>query len=140
MVVCNQNTLLFSFLFTSRLVTILKVIKVPIQVSDILGLTVNLKLINFSSQVSLLFVLEMSTNFTSYTVNLYCFDMDPVTTKFSPASFFSKNREHSSSNHGLCCFNSHRPRLSLAEILIPSLMFSQAITLSAPKLQNCLRF
>ena len=27
----------------------------------------------------------------------------------------SKNREHASSNHGLCCFSSYRPRLSLAE-------------------------
>jgi hypothetical protein len=57
---------------------------------------------------------------------------------------WSKNFEHSSSIHGLCCFLSCSPRLSLAEILILSLMFSQALfmsslTLSSPKLQTCLR-
>jgi hypothetical protein len=47
---------------------------------------------------------------------------------------WSTNSEHSSSNHGLCCFCSYRPRPSLAEILIislnvfPRLCYVHAIT------------
>ena len=43
----------------------------------------------------------------------------------------SKKPKHSLSNHGLCCFNSCRPKLSLAEVLIFSLMFSQALFTSS---------
>ena len=38
----------------------------------------------------------------------------------------SKKCRHSSSNQGLCCFNSCRPRLCLAEVLMFSLIFSHA--------------
>ena len=38
---------------------------------------------------------------------------------------------HSLSNHNLCRFNSYSPRLSLAEVLIFSLMFSQALFTSS---------
>jgi len=44
---------------------------------------------------------------------------------------WSKKPKHSSSNHGLCCFSSCRPRLSLPEVLIFSLMFSQALFMSS---------
>jgi hypothetical protein len=44
---------------------------------------------------------------------------------------WSKNFEHSSSNHGLCCFLSYSPRLPLAEILILSLMFFHALFMSS---------
>ena len=37
---------------------------------------------------------------------------------------------HSSSNRGLCCFNSYRPRLFSAEVLTFSSMFCQALFLS----------
>ena len=43
---------------------------------------------------------------------------------------WSNNHEHSLSNHGLCSFNSYRPRLSLAEDLILSLMCSQTFFMS----------
>ena len=54
---------------------------------------------------------------------------------------WSKKCEHSSSNQGLCCFNSCRLRLSLAEVLIISLMFFQApfmslLSLNFPKTAN----
>jgi hypothetical protein len=54
-----------------------------------------------------------------------------------------KSRKHSSSNSGLCCFISYRYRLSLAEVVMFYLMFSQALfmfflSLSSPKLQNVL--
>ena len=50
--------------------------------------------------------------------------------RISACFLWSKKPKHSSSNHGLCCFNSCTPRLSLAEVLIFSLMFSQALFMS----------
>jgi hypothetical protein len=44
---------------------------------------------------------------------------------------WSKKRKHSSSNHGLCSFNSYRPRLSLAGVLIFYLMFFQSLFMSS---------
>ena len=48
---------------------------------------------------------------------------------------WSKKRKHSSSDRALCCFYSYRPRLSLAEIFIFSLMFSQALFMSSLSLK-----
>ena len=48
---------------------------------------------------------------------------------------WSKNRKHSSPNHGLCCFNSYRPRVSLDEVLIFSLTFSQTLFMSSLSFQ-----
>jgi hypothetical protein len=48
---------------------------------------------------------------------------------------WSKKRKHSSSNHGLCSFNTYRPRLSLAEVLIFSLMFFQSLFMSSQSFQ-----
>ena len=51
------------------------------------------------------------------------------------ASFlWLKNPKHSSTNHGLWCFNSCRPRLYLPEVLMFSLMFSQALFMSSSSL------
>jgi len=47
---------------------------------------------------------------------------------------WSKKCKFSSSNHGLCRFGSCRPRLCLAEVLIFSLMFSQALFMSSSSL------
>jgi hypothetical protein len=49
--VCNQIAFLILYYISSRLVTVFKVIDAPIQVSDILVLTVCFKLINFSFQI-----------------------------------------------------------------------------------------
>jgi hypothetical protein len=68
--VCNQITLFILYYISSRLVTLLKVIDAPIQVCDILVLTVCFKLINFSYQIFPLFVPEMSISFTSYIVQI----------------------------------------------------------------------
>jgi hypothetical protein len=48
--------------------TLLEVIDAPIHISDLFDLTVSLKLINFSFQIVLIFVPEMSASFTSYTI------------------------------------------------------------------------
>jgi len=46
----------------------MKVIDAPIQVSDMSDLTVSFKFINFSCQIFLLFVPELSTSLTYYIV------------------------------------------------------------------------
>ena len=54
-------------------------------------------------------------------------------THFILACFVSsKNPKHSSSNHALCHFNLCKLRLSLFEVLISSLMLSQALFMASP--------
>jgi hypothetical protein len=50
---------------------------------------------------------------------------------FGLLHFVPKKPKHSSSNHGLCYFNSYRPRLSLGKVFIFPLMFFQALFLSS---------
>jgi hypothetical protein len=57
--ICIQITLLILYDISSRLVTFLKIIDAPIQVSDIFDLTVSLRFNNFSFQIFPLFVPEM---------------------------------------------------------------------------------
>jgi len=66
--VCNQITFLILYYISSRLLTLLKITDAPIQVPNIFYLTVSFKFIDFSSQILLLFVPEMSASFTSYLV------------------------------------------------------------------------
>ena len=65
MEVSKQITFLIHYYRRSRLVIALKVTDVPINVSCVLGLAFNLKFINFSFQIFLLFVPGMSTSSTS---------------------------------------------------------------------------
>ena len=64
--ICNQITLFFLYYIISRLLTLLKAIDAPVQVSDIIYLTVNFKVIDFSFQKFCLYVPEMSNSFTSF--------------------------------------------------------------------------
>jgi len=64
--VCNQITLLIRCYINPRLITLLKVSDTTVQVSVILGITVSFKVINFSFQIYLLLVCEMSTSFRFY--------------------------------------------------------------------------
>ena len=66
--VCKQITVLTFYYIRYRLVTLLKIIDAPTQVSDIFYLNVVSKFINFSFQIFLLFVPETSASFTSYNV------------------------------------------------------------------------
>ena len=70
--VCYQVTFLILYYIKSRLVPFLKVIDTPKQVPNVLDLTVSFKFPNFSPQICLLFVPEMSANFMSWIVqNIY---------------------------------------------------------------------
>src|SRR5215471_1740306 len=68
--VCHQVTFLILYYNSSRLVPLLEVINAPIQVPDIVDLTVSFKFLNFSFQICLLFVPEISASIPSYTVQL----------------------------------------------------------------------
>ena len=48
----------------------------------------------------------------------------------------SKNCEHYSSNHGLCCFNSYRPRSSLVEVLLCQALFMSLLSFKFSKVAN----
>ena len=72
-------------LLCSRLVTLLKVIDAPVQVSDILGHTVSSYFINFSFQIFLLLLLllvSLSFTFLHCLDYLHCFGLDPVAIAF----------------------------------------------------------
>ena len=68
--VCNQFGFLILYYITSRLVPLLKVFDVPIQVPNVFDLTVSFKFLSFSYQICILFVPELSANFTSYIVQI----------------------------------------------------------------------
>ena len=112
---CDQITCFILYYISSRLGTLLKVIDAPIKVPYIFNLTVSFKILNCGLQIGLLFVPEMSASFTSYIVQTIYI---PLTWILYPLQFcllpFIQKCSHSSSNRGLCCFNSCSPRLSLA--------------------------
>ena len=66
MKVCNPSLLILYYI-TSRLVTPLRVTD-ALYKSNILDIIVSFKLINFSFQIFIVFVPEMSTSFMSYIV------------------------------------------------------------------------
>ena len=68
--VCNQISFLVLYYNSSRLLPLLEVINAPIQVPDIVDLTVSFKFLNFSSQICLLFVPEIPASITYYIVQI----------------------------------------------------------------------
>ena len=91
--VCHQVTFLILHYITSRLVPLLKVTDAPIQVPNVLDHTVGFKFLNFSSNIWLFFVPEVSANFTSYIVqDIYialAWILYPL--QFSPLPLMQKN-------------------------------------------------
>ena len=69
-----------------------KVIDAPIQVPNVFELAVSFKFLSFSSQICLLFVPEMSVNFTSYTVQIIYIALAWIlySLHFSPLSLIQK--------------------------------------------------
>ena len=127
--VCNQIILLVLYYISSTLVTLLEVTDAPIQVSDILVITVSfssslISAVRYSFFLFLKCLLALW--FTLFRLSILLW-FGSHNLWILTCLLWSKNCEHSSSNHGLCCFHSYRPTLSLAEILRVSLMFSQAL-------------
>jgi len=87
---------------------------VPTQVSDILVLAVSFTFINFSFQIFLILFLKcpLASRLTVFKLSTL-FYSSSHTHCILDCFLWSKSREYSSSNHGLCCFNSQKPRLSL---------------------------
>ena len=109
--VCKQVAFLILNYITFRLVPLLKVFDAPIQVPNVLDLTVNFEFL--SSQICLLFVSEMFANFTPCNVQVVYVVLAwiYVSTAFVVAFFDPKNLNTRFTNLGLFCFNSCRPRL-----------------------------
>ena len=102
-----------------------------ILVSDTFYLAFSFKFINISFQIFLLFVPEMLlvSGLTLFRLSTFLW-FGSYNHWILACFLWFKNYEHSSSNHGLYFFNLYRPRLSLAKVVIFSLMFSQAIFVS----------
>jgi len=65
---CSQITLLMLYYISSRMVNFLKVIDVPVQVSNIVHLPVSNEFISFSFLINILLFPEMSNSLVSYIV------------------------------------------------------------------------
>ena len=117
--VCNQITILILHYISSRLVTFLKSL-MPLQKLVIfLDLTVSFKFLNFSFQICLPLFLKCLLASCLTLVRISTLSWLGSCIRCILACFlWSKKLKHSSPNHGLCCFNSSRPRLYLAEVLI----------------------
>ena len=110
--VCNQITLLIIYYVSSRLVNFLKVTDAPVQVSDILFLTVCFSFMILPSIYSLcLFLWCLLASplllFTLSTLLWFGSCKHCILACF----LWSKIFEHSLSSHGDCCFCSYRPIL-----------------------------
>ena len=133
--VCKQINLLIHYYSSSRLVTLPKVIDSPLQITNIFYLIISIKFLNFRFQIILLFFSEISARFKSYIVQIIYIALVWILYLCISNSFFYKTHKHSSSDHGLWCFNLCRPRLFLADVLIFSLVFSQALFMSSLSLK-----
>ena len=82
--VCNQAILLILYYISSRVVTLLRVNNAHIEVSDILGLTVSYKFINFSFKIFLIFFMTclLASQLTLFRLSIDYFGLDPVTIAF----------------------------------------------------------
>jgi len=81
--VCNQIALLILYIISSRLVTLLKVIDAPLQVSDIFYLTVGFELSILAFGYSFILFLKCLLSLCLHCLDyLYSIGLDPVTTAF----------------------------------------------------------
>jgi len=131
--VCNQITFVILHYISSRLVTLLK---------DIKSLTPLYK-----SLIFMILLLVSSSSILAFRYAFFLFLKCLLASRLTllwlgsfihcilACFLWSENPKHSSSNHGLCCFNSCNPRTSLAEVLMFSLMLSQALLKSSSSLQ-----
>ena len=132
--ICNQLFFVVLYYISSRLVSLLEVINASIQVPNVIDLTVSFKFLNFSFQIYLHFVLKclLALHLTLFRLPILL-RLGSFINCILACFLWTKKSKHSLWNHGFCCFHSCSPRFSLVEILIFSLMFSQALlTFSSP--------
>jgi len=131
--VCNKITLLILYTISSRLVTILKATDAPkMSLVFFILLLVPSSLILDFRYFFFIFVPALSSIFTSSIVQIITLLLFGFCNRCILACFlWSKNRQHSSSYHNVYCFTSYRFRLSIAAVLVFSLMFSQVLFMSS---------
>jgi len=117
--VCKQITVLTFYYIRYRLVTLLKIIDAPTQVSDIFYLSLSYKFINLAFKYSFFLFLKylLASRLTLFRLSTL-FWFGSRNNCLLAYFLLSKTPKHSSSNHVLCCFNSYRTRLCFAEVLI----------------------
>ena len=127
--VCNQVAFLVLKYIASRLVPLLKIIDDPIQVPNILDLTVSFEFLNFSSQICLVFFLKclLTSSLTLFRLSTLLWLGSCIHCILARFLWYKKPK-HSSSNQGLFCFNSCRPRLSFTDVWIFSVTSSDQAT------------
>ena len=129
--VCNKITFVILHYISSRLVALLKVNDAPIQVPYIfyLLLVSSASILAFRYAFFLFLKCLLASHLTLFRLSTVLW-LGSCIHCILACILWSKIPNHSSSNHGLCCFSSCRPRLSLAEVLIFSVMFSQSLFIS----------
>jgi len=132
---CKQITLLILYYILPKTVTLLKVIDVPIQVPNIFILLLVSSSSISASRYSFILLLKClwASRLTLFRLFIILW-LGSCTHCILACFLWSKKPKHFLSNHGLCCFSSYRHRFPWAEVLILSLMFSQALFVS---LQPC---
>ena len=99
-------------------------------------LSVSYKFLKFSFRIGLIFFLKclLASRLTVFTLSTFLWLVSCIHCILS-CFLCSKKYKHSSSNYCLCCFNSCRRRISLAELLISYLMISQTLFMSSLSLK-----
>ena len=133
--ICKQITLLILCYISSMLVTLLQVIVDPLQAPNIFHFTISFKFLNLAFSYSLFLFLKclLTSRLTLFKLPTLLW-LESCIHCILAWFLWSKIPKHSWSNHGLCYFNSCRPRLYLDVVLIFSLIFSQALFISSPSL------
>ena len=126
--VCNRITVLIFVCINSRLITLLKVTDAPILVCDILVvlLVSNSSISAFRYSFYLFLKCLLASRLPVFRLSTLLW-FGPWTHCILACCLWYKYRKHSSLNRGLCCFNSYRPKLSFAEVLIFSVVSSLAL-------------
>jgi hypothetical protein len=129
--ICESITIVILYNINSRLVPFLKFIYASVQISNVFVSIISFQLINFAFQIfpflapnvllvsCLTFCRLSPLNWLGFCnqCNLACFR-------------WTINFEHSSSNNDLLCFSFLYRRFYLAEVLMFSLILSQALLMS----------
>ena len=135
--VCNQITILILYYISSRLVILLWKSMMPLYKSLIFFILLLASSSSFLAFIYAFFLFLkylLASCLTVFRLSTLLW-LGSCTHCILACFLWSKRLQHSSSNHGLCHFNSCSPRLSLAEVLIISLMFSQALFMSLSSLK-----
>ena len=134
--VCNQITLLIVYCVSSRLVNFLKVSDALVQVWFSFSYCL-FQFHDFTFQLFPLFLWYLlASQLLLFTLTIFLW-FGSCKHCILACFIWSKNFEHALSSHGDCGFCSYGPRLSAAEILVFSLMFSQALFMLSLSFKFC---